>query len=164
MNYIYFGNDEGYVVSKEGHSVSLPYHLQSIDPIGHAGLLWIMPHGNKGVGLINQSGETVLPVQLKAFNFYNRFTQRAAFETSDKKAGLLDDKGQVVNHQLYEGIRYLGFNVYRVQNGKEIGVIDQDGKLILPMVYKSVFLQEGLLFATKDGKKSTFDISGKQLK
>ena len=164
LNYIYFGNDEGYVVSKEGHSVSLPYHLQSIDPIGHAGLLWIMPHGNKGVGLINQSGETVLPVQLKAFNFYNRFTQRAAFETSDKKAGLLDDKGQVVNHQLYEGIRYLGFNVYRVQNGKEIGVIDQDGKLILPMVYKSVFLQEGLLFATKDGKKSTFDISGKQLK
>lgn len=48
------------------------------------------------------------------------------------------------------------------KNGK-FGLLNKDGKEILPCVYDDVFAEVGCVFAQKDGKYAIFDRQGKQL-
>lgn len=149
-----FGNGKTQVLDKE---------IGNIIPFGIKDLYRVASTYPEHKGVINSKGETIIPMQLKTFTTIARHTGATTFETFGGSAGLLDNQGNLVNNKLYKEVRLLVFDLYLVKNNDKYGVINHQGREVLPLRYQKIHWSDGI-FTAKDGTKDLlFDITGKLL-
>lgn len=116
-------------------------------------------------GYINSKGKTILDMQ---YNEINRVTDiidhknvyLVAFDNG--KAGLLKNNKQILNNE-YEEIEYNKLNnLLSIQKSSKQGVVNIQGKQIIPIEYDLVLFSAETINAVKDGQVIVFNKNGQK--
>ncbi|MBQ2830318.1 MAG: WG repeat-containing protein, partial [Oscillospiraceae bacterium] len=129
-------------------------------------------------GLINTRGETVLPIE---YDYVTEFYGGLALVEKEGKCGFINTSGNLVIDCKYEdvlnydytwfydeydeyGPEYYDFSLARVVEEGLVGLIDRDGKPVIPCEYKNIGYDGGLAVTTNaSGKLGFFNKDGEML-
>jgi len=96
--------------------------------------------------------------------------KRLIFYSRNKLWGMMDSAGREITPPLYEEFDsknlYLSdkyINLITVKKGNQWGVIDNDGKLLISIIYDRLLPYRGKLYGQKNGKYVLFDSNLKQI-
>lgn len=164
ITYIQLPDGKPYWVSAHNGAFQMESPLADITPFGVPGLYLVTSPYPPKIGVVNEKGQSVLPMQFRQLSAGNRETGVVRFETLHGNAGLLDNQGKIVNNTLYSEIKYLKFNLYLVGINSRFGVINERGEEILPVKFEKIYWNKGVFSASEQGKTFLYDITGKPLK
>lgn len=118
---------------------------------------------NAQYGLIDTVGEILLPVRLRAITAWGKDYYR--LETSDKKIGIADLKGNLVMDTVFNTIEFIRDNYVRVSRDNKIGLYDPNMQQCIPLEYDFLgfISEEGLIAAKKDNKWGFLNTAGEVL-
>lgn len=123
---------------------------------------------NKGYVYYNYDGKRVIDtIYMEAEPFDD--SRMAIVKVLDDGYSLIDEKGKVITNDTYDQIKYIGNLYYVVYNEIGVfGVIDKDGKEILPLEYTSLpeeplIQYDGDLYlhVVKNGRSYVYNTSDK---
>ncbi|MDR2138361.1 MAG: WG repeat-containing protein [Tannerella sp.] len=143
------GNPRFGYVDKKGKVVIEPFYATA-QPFSN-GLAAVSI--DKKFGYINRKGEMVIPEQFESADFFTDGGLAVA-GISDKKQGVIDQKGTFVLNPKYESVTIDGNEFLVEENGKQ-GIVDKNGKTVIPMDFKKLYPFYGGKYSTAsmDGKK-----------
>lgn len=112
-------------------------------------------------GLIDKNGDMVL--KLTDCDSISSFREGAAFFSRDGRYGYMGKSGRILVEPVYEDAGYFyGGRAAVVKNGF-CGVIDKNGREILPTEYFSIRLKGSCIIAMKEDTFYFFDNNGKEV-
>ncbi len=95
-------------------------------------------------GLINSNLDTILPFDFKCTSWDDKnfhFSEKGflALENSEKKCGVINDRGETVVDFNYEYIQDVVFDLNKIVEKSKQGLLDSDMKLVLPVEYDYIY-------------------------
>lgn len=116
-------------------------------------------------GYINSKGKKLLDIQ---YNEINRVTDIIDEKNvylvvvENGKAGLVKNKKNILNNE-YEEIEYNKINqLFSIQKSSKQGVVNIQGKQVIPVEYDSILFSAETINAVKDGQVEIFNKEGKK--
>lgn len=113
---------------------------------------------NKKYGYVDINGKVIIPfIYDNVTDFKNRVAVVTKGEVFTKKY-LIDIKGNVLNKKEYEKIYFDNEDnkMFSVKNKGSYGVIDENGKEILSVIYDDISIRKNIIMAKKDKKMIYF--------
>lgn len=87
--------------------------------------------------------------------------------TNDGKTGLVDRDGNVVMlDRIYRYVTFFTHNRIKIQTNEhncQAGLIDETGKVLIPVWYDNLSFKSGYIISWKDERKGLYDINGNML-
>lgn len=112
--------------------------------------------GKSQYGLLNYQNKIVVPLS------YDKFTEIGEFYLGEKDRNyyLLNKSGKVIRHYEYTYMMYRNDYLIAMDKNNLYGVIDVDGRIILPFKHSNLRSAGGYYFATPEG---IYDPEGKRV-
>lgn len=118
-------------------------------------------NNDKGYGIINKSGQTVLDAR---YAFIDNFDNGIAVFVENNQAGILDNTGKVLIQARYEEIFRFDQKHYLIQQNGLKGLISNTGETVIPASYSAIdYFSEGLAPVMKAGKWGFTDTQGDEI-
>jgi hypothetical protein len=116
-------------------------------------------------GLIDKTGKEVIPVGRYEYIMRCDAEPQLLWYRKDKKYGLMNDAGTVFTDALYDYIFFRNDGTAKVTQGKQNGVFDKNGKMIVPVKYSFVGNPEnGYIHVIQSTyEHGYYDTSGKEV-
>lgn len=170
--YLVFEDFSSVFINTEGKIVcSLPRELQYRSNF-REGLAGVATSNESGEyigceGYIDQTGEIVIPLEL--YGSFNSFTngvtsipdRRLIAGEKEVRYGIIDRSGRLVYPYLLEEAVEFDEPVTEAKQDGHEGAINTSGEVVVPFIYDSVRVGDGIVLCLKDGELSMFDYSGK---
>ena len=116
-----------------------------------------LPITNKGKwGVINSSGDVLFEPK---FNYISLFKNKTAIYREGSRYGLINPKGQKITLKEYDNLTKISRNskgqlLYLVKNKGKQGVINDQGKEVVPLLYVSIKKELNFFISKKETKKT----------
>ena len=113
---------------------------------------------NRKYGYVDINGKVIIPF---IYDNATDFKEGVAVVTKGEvftKEYLIDIKGNILNKNEYEKIYFFNDDekIFCVKNKGYYGVIDENGKEILPVIYDDISIRKNIIMAKKDKKMIYF--------
>lgn len=112
-------------------------------------------------GFVDQNDEVKIPFE---YDFLNPFENQLAYAKKGNKEFFVNINNIKLEGEFDEA-RIFSFGLAAVKKNKKWGFIDEQGKLVIPMIYDEVdyFTQNKLSAVVKNGKSGFIDKTGKEV-
>ena len=161
LTFITLLNDESYFIYPEktmrlrGKLWEVGGTIASIYPADYKDLLIVIK--NQKYSMVNMDGEIILP---NIFTHLSRFDKRTGLARfgMGAKNGFITQEGKFLFGQRFDTIEYLDMhlkknpilNLFKVTKGDYQGVVNRDGKVIVPLQKHFISLSGGLVVISKN--------------
>lgn len=162
LMHILVSSDEGYFVSSAGKVTRDDHHWQDIRYSNAKDLFSTMVYGGK-FGFINSEGETVIPPVFEYIGVFDELDGLAPYNYDNNQKGFITTDGELLFGTTYMETQRLGLGLFKVKNGDRWGVINREGKVIVPVACNRVALSGGIIRIEADGETIYFDIAGNRI-
>lgn len=112
-------------------------------------------------GFVNDQNKIMIPFE---YDFVNPFENGLAYAKNNGKEFFITKRNLKLTGD-YDEARIFTFGLAPVSKNKKWGFIDENGKLVIPMLYDSVeyFTQNGLSAVMRNGKSGFIDRNGREI-
>jgi hypothetical protein len=125
-----------------------------------------MASKNKKMGIFNLNGEQITPFEYDN-DFIAQYSGIGYRVSKDKKRGIVDKQGNVIVPPIYDDISTFSFgnrNVLKVKNKETFGIINLEGKVILPIEFEYIDeLNNNYLVISPERKVGLYDKNGNNI-
>jgi hypothetical protein len=150
-----------FLQSKDKKHTEIQFDRISVDGYGA-----IMASKNKKMGIFNLNGEQITPFEYDN-DFIAQYSGIGYRVSKDKKRGIVDKQGNVIVPPIYDDISTFSFgnrNVLKVKNKETFGIINLEGKVILPIEFEYIDeLNNNYLVISPERKVGLYDKNGNNI-
>lgn len=149
------GLQQGYI-NRQGEIIIPPSYDEAKEFIGGIAMV----RKNARYGLIDTLGNELISTHLKSITSWEKDFYK--LETSDKKIGLANPKGDLILDTIYNEITLIKEKYIRAKLDGKVGHFDLAGNVVIPMIYDFLGFvsEEGFMTAEKDGKYGFLNTQG----
>jgi len=111
---------------------------------------FVVVQKNRKYFMVNYNGEIILP---NIFTYLGRFDKESGlirFSRGTDINGYLTQTGEILFHEKYNKVEYIGLNLFKVETEKYQGVVNRRGKVIVPLQEHFVWLNGGIVTISKN--------------
>ncbi len=154
----WLGDNQGFLVYKKRTRDFIHYEI--VDRLCYkAGGKW---------GRLDSAGEEVTKAIYDKFWFLNRYNVTATMVAAqrDSKWVIVDDKGKEIADGPYDEIVQEGMSFYRVKKNGKCGLLNMDGKVIVPAMYDRINIDQynsDFIIVSLAGKQTWYSFNGRQI-
>lgn len=162
IDHFWLSDGTSYFVDQQGNATVPDYEFNGSEPLGAFGLT-VVKARNK-MGLIDQLGEYVLPMQFWKITPFDGETGLAAYHNKLGKRGFINQDGEFIFDGKYEQAEHLGLGLFTVKKEGMWAVVNRKDEIILPFHPDKYQLQDGLLMQGTESNAKYFNRLGMEVR